>query len=877
MSRRPLSTNPAKPQIIRVNPDTASLLGRYEDVKVSRGRLLAHQKVRIPPNELLEVKQAIKRRNRRRRKNDKKNLRGEVKEIKRQQRRFEKGERREKDEEEPRIVGDPDPSAAGVNFDPELEKEKERNREREARDNFALEAKKVRLSGQRLDLDRRTEDARQDQIAAQLQIEDRKTQFQIDRERGQLQEDARRFDENIAQADRDRAAAQVNQNDAIRADRERLEFERTKQEQDFALGQDQISNDIRSRAIAQDEAQRQRAEDARQRAADRDATERLQVREHEERVRDRERLAQAYDSSASRAEASSQRAFDEFRQDRAQQDARVDETLRRQEKLVDGFLDFARSTQERETIQREAQRGAEPPVVNVFYGSDPNQPAGSQSTRLDRSLSIGDSPDAEQTGGASHRSRRQPSPDVSGRSPRGFVRELSPEPEEITPRTGLRQSVGVLRASLKEEVGTQTDTPPAVSTAEIGTDPLGGAGFTTSKKLPGSAARRGGKGKPQQTQEQQLTRNLASVRSASPTRRSPTLESQIEQRVPKSTGFTIGQRAEPEPSPELEQTTTIGRAARGVAAATIDAGRGLATALGGGATRAQVARVPIVAGEQSGGLGVAIPSGEGGAVAEGVFGGGQTPEGFQVVGGGSGLRRRKTPAELEAQRAASASVQRGVVRPTPTGGGGGGDSRSQLKKDQDSLKAKRSELKSLRSSQKAAGTSTRLGRQAFGAPAKIAEVEREITSLERQVREGERRRDDTTTPGERLRRQQAQEQDPLLEEVGTIQANPQEVRTIQGQNSAIYQELMRSRSGAGRPVGGGSDPRTIYSIQNTTDKQIGKIAAGEVVNNVGVQGEGRLRYRASGTLSAVGGQDSYMTASKLQKHLESGELKLVRR
>ena len=63
-----------KPQIIRVNPDTSTFLNRYEDVKVSRGRLLAYQKVRIPPNELLEVKQAIKRRNRRKRKNDKKNL-----------------------------------------------------------------------------------------------------------------------------------------------------------------------------------------------------------------------------------------------------------------------------------------------------------------------------------------------------------------------------------------------------------------------------------------------------------------------------------------------------------------------------------------------------------------------------------------------------------------------------------------------------------------------------------------------------------------------------------------------------------------------------------------------------------------------------------
>ena len=109
----------AKPQIIRVNPDTPSFLDRYEDVKIARGRLLAHQRVKIPPNELLAVKQAVKASRRRRRKG--KNLRGEVKEIKTQQRRFEKGERRDRDEEEPRIVGDPKP---GLNFDPELEKEK---------------------------------------------------------------------------------------------------------------------------------------------------------------------------------------------------------------------------------------------------------------------------------------------------------------------------------------------------------------------------------------------------------------------------------------------------------------------------------------------------------------------------------------------------------------------------------------------------------------------------------------------------------------------------------------------------------------------------------------------------------------------------------
>ena len=91
--------------------------------------------------------------------------------------------------------------------------------------------------------------------------------------------------------------------------------------------------------------------------------------------------------------------------------------------------------------------------------------------------------------------------------------------------------------------------------------------------------------------------------------------------IPQPTILQLEEAIEDQPETALEQ---IGRVAGGVVSAITGLGGG-----GGG-----VARVPVRAGEQAGGLGVAI-QGEGGAVAEGVFGGGGEefvlPEGAGLV------------------------------------------------------------------------------------------------------------------------------------------------------------------------------------------------------------------------------------------------------
>ena len=98
--------------IIRVDPNLRGFTRRF-DPDVSRATLLQAQRARVPTKEQLEksvgVKTAKKLKKRRG-----KNLRGEVARNLREQRRFEKGERRDKPEQEPRIVGDPVPPVPGA-------------------------------------------------------------------------------------------------------------------------------------------------------------------------------------------------------------------------------------------------------------------------------------------------------------------------------------------------------------------------------------------------------------------------------------------------------------------------------------------------------------------------------------------------------------------------------------------------------------------------------------------------------------------------------------------------------------------------------------------------------------------------------------------
>ena len=98
--------------IVRVDPSLRGFTRRF-DPDVSRASLLQAQRERVPTKAELEKSVGVKT-VKKLKKRKKKNLRGEVARNLTQQRRFERGERRDKPEQEPRIVGDPVPAAPGA-------------------------------------------------------------------------------------------------------------------------------------------------------------------------------------------------------------------------------------------------------------------------------------------------------------------------------------------------------------------------------------------------------------------------------------------------------------------------------------------------------------------------------------------------------------------------------------------------------------------------------------------------------------------------------------------------------------------------------------------------------------------------------------------
>ena len=98
--------------IVAIDPNLKGFTQRF-DPDVSRMSLLQAQRARLPTKAELEKAAGIKT-IKKLKKRKKKNLRGEVARNLREQRRFEKGERRDKPEQEPRIVGDPIPAVPGA-------------------------------------------------------------------------------------------------------------------------------------------------------------------------------------------------------------------------------------------------------------------------------------------------------------------------------------------------------------------------------------------------------------------------------------------------------------------------------------------------------------------------------------------------------------------------------------------------------------------------------------------------------------------------------------------------------------------------------------------------------------------------------------------
>ena len=101
-------------------PTVRAQIDRFRPPDINRLRLLESQRLagQVPISEKLKKQQKKKKKRARKTKQ----LRGDLARNLTEQRRFIKGERRDKDTEEPRIVGDPKPVPVGAAYDPEIER-----------------------------------------------------------------------------------------------------------------------------------------------------------------------------------------------------------------------------------------------------------------------------------------------------------------------------------------------------------------------------------------------------------------------------------------------------------------------------------------------------------------------------------------------------------------------------------------------------------------------------------------------------------------------------------------------------------------------------------------------------------------------------------
>ena len=109
--------------VIMVDPTVRSLVNRFEPQNIDRLRLFESQRLAGKVDVSEKLKKAQKKKKKKAKKS--KALRGDLARNLTEIRRSEKGERRDKDTEEPRIVGDPAPppagAAAGFAYDPVIE------------------------------------------------------------------------------------------------------------------------------------------------------------------------------------------------------------------------------------------------------------------------------------------------------------------------------------------------------------------------------------------------------------------------------------------------------------------------------------------------------------------------------------------------------------------------------------------------------------------------------------------------------------------------------------------------------------------------------------------------------------------------------------
>jgi len=379
--------------VIQIDPNLRGFTSRFNQDD-SRARLLQAQRSRVPTREELEksvgVKTAKKLKKRRG-----KNLRGETARNIREQRRFERDERRDRPEQEPRIVGDPVAGAAAAE-DPALQRRRldlEEARDRQAAFDRAAQRRADQATQERELAVRRGElaGARADRAAARLAgppadpeaqlrlaIEGRRITAQdaqqrrlvealgeergererllgaAQGERGDLRQEVR-F--NLAQAVQERGRIGALREAERREEREERELLAERGDRDRRRDREARTEDAVARAaadVARDE--RERAERIRLGVAA--GTERTELGERAERLGAEERAERLQREAQRTAEGTSRDR--ERRQESAQaHEERIEiiDRLTREQDLPDPVAEEDTTGADRDFLQRQFERG----------------------------------------------------------------------------------------------------------------------------------------------------------------------------------------------------------------------------------------------------------------------------------------------------------------------------------------------------------------------------------------------------------------------------------------------------------------------------------------------------------------------------------------
>jgi hypothetical protein len=232
---RKIQASIQSPQIIRQPIDALAFMRRYDNIAESRQRLLNYQRVKVPPSELVKLK-LIKKAKKLKRTT---NLKGEVAKNIIEQKKFEKGQRRDKPEQDIRIVGEPappvniyqQPAPGGLQFDPAIERQRLALEDRKRQDDYNLAQQRLQIEARQYDINRALADREYDLQENRLQLEDRNRQAEIDALFNRQAEDIRQFDILQEQRRKDRKLEKRLRLEELEAADERFDRERQLQEE----------------------------------------------------------------------------------------------------------------------------------------------------------------------------------------------------------------------------------------------------------------------------------------------------------------------------------------------------------------------------------------------------------------------------------------------------------------------------------------------------------------------------------------------------------------------------------------------------------------------------------------------------------------------